>query len=284
MAKLKGLGRGLDALLSGTTETPGRESLQTIALDRIRPGKYQPRSRVDEGSLNELAASIKAQGVMQPILVRPVDANRFEIVAGERRWRAAQRAGLTDMPALVREIPDQAALAMALIENIQREDLNPLEQAHGIKRLIDEFALTHEAAAQAVGRSRSAVSNLLRLTQLPKAVQDYLSSGELDMGHARALLALPAAQQSAAAAKVVALGMSVRDTERMMQAAQHPAPRKRRRARGGDRDADLARLENELCDALGASVRIEAKPAGAGRIVISYASLDQFDGILAKLR
>ena len=284
MAKLKGLGRGLDALLSGTTEPPGRESLQTIALDRILPGKYQPRSRMDEGSLNELAASIKAQGVMQPILVRPVDANRFEIIAGERRWRAAQRAGLADMPALVREVPDQAALALALIENIQREDLNPLEEAHGIKRLIDEFALTHEAAAQAIGRSRSAVSNLLRLTQLPKSVQDYLSSGELDMGHARALLALPAAQQGAAAAKVVALGMSVRDTERMMQAAQHPA-RKRRRGRGvAERDADLARLENELSDALGASVRIESRRDGAGRVVIPYASLDQLDGILSKLR
>ena len=283
MAKLKGLGRGLDALLSGTPDTPGRESLQTIALDRIRPGKYQPRTHMDEASLNELAASIKAQGVMQPILVRPVDANRFEIIAGERRWRAAQRAGLTDMPALVREVPDQAALALALIENIQREDLNPLEQAHGIKRLIEEFALTHDAAAQAVGRSRSAVTNLLRLTQLPNAVQDYLSSGELDMGHARALLGFPAAQQVAAAAKVVALGMSVRETERMMQAVQHPAPRKHRRVRRDD-DADVARLENELSDALGTKVRIEAKRGGAGRVVISYSSLDQFDGILAKLR
>jgi ParB family chromosome partitioning protein len=284
MAKLKGLGRGLDALLSGMPETPGRESLQTIALDRIRPGMYQPRSHMDESSLNELADSIKVQGVMQPILVRPVDANRFEIIAGERRWRAAQRAGLTDMPALVREVSDQAALALALIENIQREDLNPLEQAHGIKRLIEEFALTHDAAAQAVGRSRSAVTNLLRLTQLPKAVQDYLSSGELDMGHARALLGFPAAQQAAAAAKVVALGMSVRETERMMQAVQHPAPRKPRRARGRGDDADVARLENELSDVLGAKVRIEAKRDGAGRIVISYSNLDQFEGILAKLR
>ena len=284
MAKLKGLGRGLDALLSASTEMPNRESLQTIAIDRIRPGKFQPRSRMDEGSLNELAASIKAQGVMQPILVRPVDANRFEIIAGERRWRAAERAGLADVPALVREVPDQAALALALIENIQREDLNPLEEAHGIKRLIDEFGLTHEGAAQAVGRSRSAVTNLLRLTQLAKPVQDYLSSGELDMGHARALLGLPAAQQAAAAAKVVALGMSVRDTERMMQAAQHPAPRKKRRAREKSNDADLARLEDELSDALGTTVRIEATREGAGRIVVAYSSLDQLDGILAKLR
>ena len=284
MAKLKGLGRGLDALLSGSTDAPGRESLQTIALDRIRPGKYQPRSNMDETSLNELAQSIKAQGVMQPILVRPVDANRFEIIAGERRWLAARRAGLPEVPALVREVPDQAALALALIENIQREDLNPLEEAHGIKRLIDEFGLTHEAAAQAVGRSRSAVTNLLRLTQLAKPVQDYLLSGEIDMGHARALLGLPAAQQAAAAAKVVALGMSVRDTERMTQAAQHPVPRKKRRARGTRADPDLARLENELSDALGTSVRIEATRDGAGRIVVAYSSLDQLDGILAKLR
>jgi ParB family chromosome partitioning protein len=284
MAKLKGLGRGLDALLSGSTETASRESLQTIALDRIRPSKYQPRSRMDEASLDELAASIKAQGVMQPILVRPVDANRFEIIAGERRWLAARRAGLAEVPALVREVPDQAALALALIENIQREDLNPLEEAQGIKRLIDEFGLTHEAAGEAVGRSRSAVTNLLRLTQLAKPVQDYLLSGELDMGHARALLGLPAAQQAAAAAKIVALGMSVRDTERMMQAAQHPAPKKKRRLRGKSADADLARLENELSDALGTSVHIEATRDGAGRIVVAYSSLDQLDGILAKLR
>ncbi|HEX4524524.1 MAG TPA: ParB/RepB/Spo0J family partition protein [Casimicrobiaceae bacterium] len=284
MAKLKGLGRGLDALLSSTTETPSRESLQTIPVDRIRPGKYQPRSRMDETSLDELAASIRAQGLMQPILVRPVDANRFEIIAGERRWLAARRAGLSEVPALVREVPDQAALALALIENIQREDLNPLEEAQGIKRLIDEFGLTHEAAGEAVGRSRSAVTNLLRLTQLAKPVQDYLLSGELDMGHARALLGLPAAQQAAAAAKVVALGMSVRDTERMIQAAQHPAPKKKRRPRGKSTDADLARLENELSDSLGTSVRIEATRDGAGRIVVAYSSLDQLDGILAKLR
>jgi ParB family chromosome partitioning protein len=258
-------------------------------LDLLQRGKYQPRVDMRTDTLSELADSIKSQGLVQPILVRPLGRNpgesqRYEIIAGERRWRAAQRAGLTDMPALVREVSDQAALALALIENIQREDLNPLEQAHGIKRLIEEFALTHDAAAQAVGRSRSAVTNLLRLTQLPKAVQDYLSSGELDMGHARALLGFPAAQQAAAAAKVVALGMSVRETERMMQAVQHPAPRKPRRARGRGDDADVARLENELSDVLGAKVRIEAKRDGAGRIVISYSNLDQFEGILAKLR
>jgi ParB family chromosome partitioning protein len=283
MVKLKGLGRGLDALLSASNETPGKESLQTIALDRIRPGKYQPRTRMDDASLAELADSIKAQGLMQPILVRPVDANRFEIIAGERRWRAAQRAGLSEVPALVRDVPDQSALALALIENIQREDLNPLEEAQGIKRLIDEFGLTHEAAAQAVGRSRSAVTNLLRLTQLAKPVQDYLLAGELDMGHARALLALPAAQQGAAAARVIAQGLSVRDTERMIHATQHPAHRRKRRTAKAA-DADTARLEAELADALGAVVRIQALREGTGRVVIAYSSLDQLEGILAKLR
>ena len=283
MVKLKGLGRGLDALLSASNEMPGKESLQTIALDRIRPGKYQPRTRMDDASLAELADSIKAQGLMQPILVRPVDANRFEIIAGERRWRAAQRAGLSEVPALVRDVPDQSALALALIENIQREDLNPLEEAQGIKRLIDEFGLTHEAAAQAVGRSRSAVTNLLRLTQLAKPVQDYLLAGELDMGHARALLALPAAQQGGAAARVVAQGLSVRDTERMIHATQHPAQRRKRRT-AKSADADTARLEAELADVLGAVVRIQALREGAGRVVIAYSSLDQLEGILAKLR
>src|SRR5450432_4334908 len=213
MAKLKGLGRGLDALLSGNDDAASGESMQSIALDRLVPGKYQPRTRMDEGSLAELASSIKAQGIMQPILVRPVDGGRFEIIAGERRWRAAQRAGLKEVPALVRKVPDQAALALALIENIQREDLNPLEEAQGIARLISEFRLTHDAAAAAVGRSRSAVSNLLRLTQLPKQVQGYLHEGKLDMGHARALLGLAGAQQVTAASRVVAEQMSVRETE-----------------------------------------------------------------------
>jgi ParB family chromosome partitioning protein len=285
MIRPKGLGRGLDALLAGDDAAPVEgETLRMLAVDRIRAGKYQPRTRMDAESLAELADSIRAQGVMQPILVRPIDGGRFEIIAGERRWRAASQAGLAEIPALVRTVPDNAALALALVENIQREDLNPLEEAQGIKRLIDEFGLTHEAAGEAVGRSRSAVTNLLRLTQLAKPVQDYLLSGELDMGHARALLGLPAAQQAAAAAKVVALGMSVRDTERMMHAAQHPAPKKKRRLRGKSADADLARLENELSDALGTSVRIEATRDGAGRIVVAYSSLDQLDGILAKLR
>jgi ParB family chromosome partitioning protein len=239
---------------------------------------------MDEASLAELSESIKAQGVVQPILVRPVDGGRYEIVAGERRWRAAQRAGLKEIPALIRTVPDQAALALALIENIQREDLNPLEEAQGIKRLIEEFGLTHEAAAQAVGRSRSAVTNLLRLTQLTQPVQALVLADKLDMGHARALLALPPAQQAIAAAKVAAEGLSVRDAERLAHALLHPEKRKAKRGARRGANGDLARLETELAEALGASVRIEPTRKGAGRLVIRYSSLDQLDGILKKLR
>ena len=284
MARLKGLGRGLDALLAGSDDASARDTLHSLAIDRIRAGRYQPRTRMDDASLAELAESIKAQGVVQPILVRPIEGGRFEIVAGERRWRAAERAGLKEIPALVRAVADQAALALALIENIQREDLNPLEEAQGLQRLIEEFGLTHEAAAQAVGRSRSAVTNLLRLTQLAKPVQAYLLAGKLDMGHARALLALPAAQQAAFAARVVAEELSVRDTERLAQSLVSPAARRKKRGRGKGVDADLKRLEEELADVLGAKVRIESTRGGAGRIVVGYASLDQLEGILAKLR
>jgi len=280
----KGLGRGLDALLAGTDDAaPSKDALQTLAIDRLKPGRYQPRTRMDEASLAELADSIREQGVMQPILVRPVDGGRFEIIAGERRWRAAQKAGLTEVPALVKAVPDQSALALALIENIQREDLNPIEEAHGLKRLCDEFGITHDAAAKAVGRSRSAVTNLLRLTQLPRPVQDYLQDGALDMGHARALLALPAAQQTATAVRVVNGGLSVRETERLVHGLLNPAKRAARLKRHA-RDADTIRLENELADALGAKVTIEAKPGGKGRVVIAYASLEELDGIVAKLR
>jgi ParB family transcriptional regulator, chromosome partitioning protein len=284
MAKLKGLGRGLDALLSGADDRADRDALQLLALDRIRSGRYQPRTRMDEASLAELAQSIQAQGVMQPILVRPIDGGRYEIVAGERRWRAAQRAGLKEIPALVRVVPDQTALALSLIENIQREDLNPLEEAQGIKRLIDEFGLTHEAAALAIGRSRSAVTNLLRLTQLAPPVQALVLAEKLDMGHARALLALPAAQQAAAAGKLVADGLSVREAERLVQAMLRPGAGRNRRGSRRGANGDLARLESELAEALGAAVRIEPTRKGAGRVVIRYSSLDQLDGILAKLR
>jgi ParB family transcriptional regulator, chromosome partitioning protein len=283
MIRPKGLGRGLDALLSPAGEASSKDALQMLAIDRLKPGKYQPRTKMDETSLDDLAASIREQGVMQPILVRPVDGARFEIIAGERRWRAAQRAGLSEVPALVKTVPDQAALALALIENIQREDLNPLEEAQGLQRLIDEFGLTHDAAAKAVGRSRSAVTNLLRLRELTKPVQEYLLGGKLDMGHARALLGLAAGQQTAAAARIVAQGLSVRETERLVHALAHPrAGKPTRTARAAD--PDLARLTEELAGALGAKVAIEPKKGGAGRVVISYASLDQLDGILARLR
>jgi ParB family chromosome partitioning protein len=284
MVKLKGLGRGLDALLSNAEDAAGKDTLQAIALERIVPGKYQPRTRMDEASLAELAASIRAQGIMQPILVRPLDAGRYEIIAGERRWRAAQRAGLKDIPALIRTVADQAALALALVENIQREDLNPLEEAQGVARLIEEFKLTHDAAAAAVGRSRSAVSNLLRLLQLAPPVQELLQADRLDMGHARALLALPPAQQTAAAGRVVAEALTVRETERLVRDLLAPPVRRGKRDLHPRVDRDLVRLQNELADALGATVRIESRRKGAGRITIAYSSLEQLDGILAKLR
>ena len=282
MIRPKGLGRGLDALLAATDETPASDSLQTLAIDRLRPGKYQPRTKMDAASLAELALSIKEQGVMQPILVRPVDGGRFEIVAGERRWRAAQQAGLRDIPALVKNVPDRSALAVALIENIQREDLNPLEEAKGLQRLIDEFGLTHEAAAKAVGRSRSAVSNLLRLNALAPPVQEYVLDGALEMGHARALLPLPVEQQSGAAARVVNGALSVRETERLVHGLLNPAKRAARRRSKPAYDADTARLENEMGEALGAVVHIEPGRQGAGRIVIRYSTLEQLDGIVER--
>lgn len=282
MIRPKGLGRGLDALLSSADETPSQESLQTIAIDRVVPGKYQPRTRMDDVSLEELASSIREQGIMQPILVRPVGGGRFEIIAGERRWRAAQRAGLRDVPALVRPVADQAALALALIENIQREDLNAIEEANGLQRLIDEFGLTHDAAAKAVGRSRSAVSNLLRLRELAKPVQDYLLGGELDMGHARALLPLSAGQQTAAAARIVAQGLSVREAERLVHTMSTAGARSAKKARAAD--PDVARLQEELAERIGAPVRIEPRGKSAGRVVIDYTTLEQLDGIIARLR
>ena len=284
MIRPKGLGRGLDALLAATDDdAPQSDSLQMLAIDRLRPGKYQPRTKMDAESLAELALSIKEQGVMQPILVRPVDGGRFEIVAGERRWRAAQQAGLREIPALVKSVPDQSALAVALIENIQREDLNPLEEAKGLQRLIDEFGLTHDAVAKAVGRSRSAVSNLLRLNALAPPVQDYVLGGALEMGHARALLALPLVQQPAAATRIVNGALSVRDTERLVHGLLNPARRAARRRSRPAYDADTARLENDLAEKLGAVVHIEPGRQGAGRIVIRYSTLEQLDGIVERI-
>ncbi len=279
MVKLKGLGRGLDALLATGDGAPVGETLQNLALTALQPGKYQPRSRMDHASLAELAESIKAQGVMQPILARPLAAGRFEIIAGERRWRAAQIAGLGEVPVLVREVPDNAALAMALIENIQREALNPLEQAHGIQRLIDEFRMTHHDAAQAVGYSRSAVTNLLRLTNLAQPVQALLMDEKLDMGHARALLALPPVKQIEVGNSVAHRGLSVRETERLVQRLLNP-PQRPARAK---RDRDVQRLEEQLADKLGARVEIRPGKGGRGKLVISYDSLDQLDGLLRKL-
>jgi ParB family chromosome partitioning protein len=285
MMRPKGLGRGLDALLSGSDDAAAsKEALQTLAIDRLKPGRFQPRTRMDDASLAELADSIREQGVMQPILVRPVEGGKFEIIAGERRWRAAQKAGLREVPALVKNVPDQSALALALVENIQREDLNPIEEAQGLKRLVDEFGITHDAAAKAVGRSRSAVTNMLRLTSLAKPVQEYLYDGKLEMGHARALLGLPIAQQGGAAARVVEQALSVRETERLVQQLQAPV---RRAGRAGTRprhDPDTARLENELAERLGAPVHIEAGRKGAGRVVIRYSSLEQLEGILARVK
>ena len=241
MNKHKGLGRGLDALL-GSDETERKDALGTLAVSAIRPGKYQPRTKMDPAALNELAASIRAKGLMQPVLVRPLDRGSFELIAGERRWRAAQMAGLTEIPALVREVPDDTALAMSLIENIQREDLNPMEEAAGVQRLVDEFSMTHDQAADAIGRSRSATTNLLRLLKLAKPVQQMLLQGVLEMGHARALLVLDAARQIEAANRVGARGLSVRETESLVRRlARAPSGRRKPAA-----DRDLARLENEV--------------------------------------
>lgn len=276
----KGLGRGLDALLAGNEGGAEAQRQDTLPIGDLQPGKYQPRTRMDPGSLEDLAASIKAQGLIQPISVRPVANGRYEIIAGERRWRASQIAGLTEVPVLIREIPDDAALAMSLIENIQREDLNPLEEAAGLQRLIDEFGMTHQQAADAVGRSRSAASNLLRLLQLAKPAQDLLMAGDIEMGHARALLAIPKNEQGRLAAEVADKGYSVRDTERRVARELNPPAHKAT----ADKSRDLLRLEEELADSIGASVKVSANRKGAGALTIRFSSLDQLDGILKRLR
>jgi ParB family chromosome partitioning protein len=281
MVKVKGLGRGLDALLGGDEQEP-QEHLMNVALIQLRPGKYQPRTQMDPEAIAELAESIKAQGVIQPILARPLGDGHFEIIAGERRWRAAKLAGLETVPVLVREVRDDLALAMALIENIQREDLNPIEEANGIQRLIAEFGMTHEAAAAAVGRSRSGVTNLLRLLALAKPVQDMVLQGKLDMGHGRALLSLSSAQQIELGRLIAEKNLSVRQAEQLVSRAQSaPAGSSPKRA---TRDRDLLALEEELSDHLGTRVAIAARKDGSGRVVIDYASLDQLDGLLAGLR
>ncbi len=276
--KMKGLGRGLDALLAG--DEAKKEIQRSLPVGDLQPGKYQPRTQMDKESLEELAASIRAQGLMQPILVRPVSVDRYEIIAGERRWRASQLAGLKEVPTLIREIPDEAALAMALIENIQRENLNPLEEALGLQRLVDEFAMTHQQAADAVGRSRPAASNLLRLLQLAKPVQDMLMAGEIDMGHARALLPLSNALQVQIAQRIAQKGLSVREAERLVQPEMTPPA-----ARVVPKpDRDLLRLQEELSDTLGAMVAIKTNRKGAGKLTIEFSDLDQLEGLLTRLR
>lgn len=310
--KPKGLGLGLEALLGPRVREPGAnagdETPRTLRLGQLQPGKYQPRTRMDEGALYELAESIKAQGIIQPVLVRRLDvrthsangtgvmafgevlegALRYEVIVGERRVRAAKLAGLTEVPVLVRDVPDEAAAAMALIENIQREDLNPLEEAQGLKRLTDEFGLTHEAAAQSVGRSRSAASNLLRLLNLTDPVQELLMAGDLDMGHARALLALEGAEQIIAANEIVAKKLSVREAETLVA---RKCPSRGRQARllraGKEKPRDLLRIEQALSDALTAAVEIRVKKrtrrGEQGEVVIRFGSLDELNGLLEKL-
>jgi len=282
MIKQKGLGRGLDALLGGNQETAQRkESPGVLAVGALTPGRYQPRTRMGQEALGELAESIKVSGVIQPVLVRPVGPGQYEILAGERRWRAAQIAGLTEIPVIVREVADNVALGIGLIENIQREDLKPLEEAAGIQRLVDEFHLTHEEAAKAVGRSRSAVTNLLRLLDLAKSVQDLILEGRLDMGHGRALLGLSKVRQVEVASQIALKGLSVRDAERLVREASQPPAAQKAQVRS---DPDARRLQEELSESLGAAVTIKSGPKGKGTLTVSFHSHEQLDGIIGRLR
>jgi len=283
--KKSGLGRGLDALLSAApapeTENRDNSNLLYLPVDRIQRGQYQPRLHIKQDTLEELAESIRAQGMVQPIVVRPVGNNQYELIAGERRWRAAQLAEMQEVPAVVRDIPDQAAAAMSLIENIQRENLNPLEESLALQRLIDEFGLTHQQTAESVGRSRTAVTNLLRLLELEEETKQLLDQGQLEMGHARALLALTGGDQVNAAKHVAARGMSVRDTERYVKKAGNKTDKPKQSKK---RSPDIVRLENDLSDTLGAPVQIQYNTQGKGKVVISYNNLDELDGILAHIK
>jgi ParB family chromosome partitioning protein len=281
------LGKGLDALL-GSVPSVTRSSqseLRQLPVDQIRKGRYQPRTRMDEAALEELAASISSQGIVQPLLVRETAGGGYELIAGERRWRAAQLAGLADVPAVVRRVPDEAALAVGLIENIQRENLNPIEEAAGIQRLLDEFGLTHQQAAEAVGRSRVAVSNLLRLLKLDPSVREHLESGHIEAGHARALLGLARDQQVVAAQVVMQRRLSVRQTEelvrRMLDPSENTSSKKPKSKTGQSRD--IQRLEEALSEKLAAPVRLESRDGKSGRLVIEYNSLDELDGIIERL-
>ncbi len=286
--KKRGLGRGLDALLGGVTANTLQEQavqvdaneLKHLSLECIQRGKYQPRGDMDQASLEELAQSIKAQGVMQPIVVRLIAKNKYEIIAGERRWRASQLAGLKTIPALVRDVTDEAAIAMALIENIQREDLSPVEEAVALQRLQKEFELTQQEVANAVGKSRATIANLLRLIGLPEEIKTLLAHGDLEMGHARALLGLPAEQQVEAARHVVAKGFTVRQTEALVRNMQQTKPVKEKIAP----DPDVKRLELKLAERLGTQVQIKQGQKGKGQLVISYGTLEELQGVLAHIR
>ena len=292
--KKPGLGRGLDALLGGgaTHNTPDnnsadqKDSLKTLPVDVLQRGRYQPRQDFEPTALQELADSIKVQGVVQPIVVRPLAAQpgRYEIIAGERRWRATQLAGLHEIPVVVRDVPDQTAMAMGLIENIQRENLNPVEEASALQRLIDEFALTHSQAAEAVGRSRAAVTNLLRLLSLSEEAKRLLEKGELEMGHARALLALDLSQQSQAARQVVSRGLSVRETEALVRKLLQPKEPGFSSAHKDSLDPDTRQLQDDLSQKLGAKVQFQHSAKGKGKLVIAYNSLDELDGILQHIK
>lgn len=288
-ARKRGLGKGLDALLGTTAtvlpETSGTENLRNLPVDLVRQGQYQPRKTMNPEALKDLADSIRTQGVVQPILVRPVPGNseQYEIVAGERRWRAAQMAGLHEVPAVIREITDQTAVCIALIENIQREDLNPLEEARTLSRLQHEFDMTHEAIAEAVGRSRSSVTNLLRLLELHPDVQALLQNGSLEMGHARALAGVSADLQTQIARQIVSKGLSVREAERLVREAQSPQ-RKKKKGKQAQQDPNIRRLQNDLSERLGANVVIRHNAAGKGSLVIHYNSNDELDGILKRIK
>ncbi len=284
MAKLKGLGRGLDALLSSDIEAArSTDALRILNVAQLQPGKYQPRTHMDDATLQTLAESIKTQGIMQPILVREVSSDKFEIIAGERRWRASKIAGLEQIPVLVRDIADESALAMALIENIQRENLNPLEEAQGIKRLIDEFAMTHEKAAEAVGRSRVAVSNLLRLLSLSSQVQEMLMQNKLDMGHARALVGLDAAQQIMFANKIVQQNLSVREVEKLVKLGMLQAQNTKNKLVKTKINHDLKRLQETVSEQIGMRVNIQHQDKGKGKLIMHYQNLDELDRVFARL-
>ena len=285
--KKRGLGRGLDALLgqanvnhNGNTDSSQDQQLRELPVDLIQRGKYQPRRDMDPQALEELANSIKAQGVMQPIVVRPIGNDKYEIIAGERRWRATQQAGLDHIPAVIREVPDEAAIAMALIENIQREDLNPIEEAIALQRLQQEFELTQQQVADAVGKSRVTITNLLRLMSLADDVKLLLERGDIEMGHARALLGLPADQQTEAARQVVARGLTVRQTEALVRQWLNP----RREAAPSRTNPDIERLQQDLAERIGAEVQIQHGAKGKGKLVISYNSLDELDGVLMHIK